>query len=400
LRWSPQEARLFQLFAVGLHGKSYPPGEEGIRRCFRDLRGVQLDPLPVLGRNHDLVIQARVDGTHPGQFLDLVHRERIGFEYWDKVLCAIPIAEFPYTRALMAAGGDRWEQRREERLSREHPGAVEAVYEAVREHGPLSGAELRKLSVAQGTHRAWKATRAANGALEVLWNRGRLSVAYRVHYRRYFDLAERAIPKGLLSRPVPSLEDFREYLLLKRVEMVGLLPAGGDAEVWAFLRSARKEGLPERLVAEGKLSLVQVEGIRTPFYAPPDAGRRLAEAERLPLADRARFLAPLDPFLWGRGVLKKLWGFEYVWEVYKRPADRRWGYYVLPVLFRDRFVARFDGRFDAKSKTLHVLGYWEEPNGLPPGHPAIKEALWRFLRYVSGERIVFLGRESVELKRG
>ena len=105
LTWSRDEARLYQLAAVGLHGKRYPEGEDGIREVFRDLRAVQLDPLPILGRNHDLVLQSRVGGTHPGMFLDLLHHQRLGFEYWDKMLCAIPIAEFPYFWALMEAGG-------------------------------------------------------------------------------------------------------------------------------------------------------------------------------------------------------------------------------------------------------------------------------------------------------
>jgi uncharacterized protein YcaQ len=189
-----------------------------------------------------------VDGTHPGEFLDLLHRKRLGFEYWDKVLCAIPIEEFPWFRALMAAGGE-----------------------------------------------------------------------------------------------------------------------------------TRPSGLAGHLVEEGHIALVQVEGVRTPFYAPPDAEERLAAAERAPLSDRARFLAPLDPLLWCRAALKKVWGFEYAWEVYKKPAHRRYGYYVLPVLHRGRFVARFDGRYDAKTRTLHVLGYWEEPDGLPLRHPAIQDAFRRFV---------------------
>lgn len=79
----------------------------GIRESFRDLDTLQLDPLPVLGRSHDLVIQARVGGTHPGQGVDLIHRERLGFEYRDKGLCAIPLKHFPLSRAFMAPGGER-----------------------------------------------------------------------------------------------------------------------------------------------------------------------------------------------------------------------------------------------------------------------------------------------------
>jgi uncharacterized protein YcaQ len=166
LQWTIEQARIYQLWSVGLHGSSYEQGKVGIRTCFRDLGGIQLDPLPILGRNHDLVIQARVDGTHPGETLDLIHEERLGFEYWDKVLCVLPIETFSWFRTLMAAGGNEWERSREQRLNREHPGAIGAVYASIKRHGPLSSRELKELDIAQGDHRGWKSTKAANAALE------------------------------------------------------------------------------------------------------------------------------------------------------------------------------------------------------------------------------------------
>lgn len=393
LHWSVAQARLYQLRAVGLHGRNYQDGKDGIRQVFRDLGTIQLDPLPVLGRNHDLVIQARVDGTHPDEILDLIHSERLGFEYWDKALCMIPIEAFPQFRVLMASCGDYWEARREKRLKERYPGAIEAVYNAVAEHGPISSRELKTLDVAQGDHREWKSTRAANAALEVLWNRGKLSVAYRNNYRRYFDLTECVIPEEIHESPTPTSNSFWAYLLKKRVSLVGLLPAKGDSEVWAFLRSVRGDRLPERLVEENELLRVQVEGIKPPFYVSPDAEEVLGQAQASSFHDGVRFIAPLDPLLWARAALHRLWDFEYTWEVYKPESKRRWGYYVLPILYQDRFVARFDGRYDRKQKTLHVLAYYEEPDGFPLSHPVIYAAFQRFLTYLDGERITLPSRE-------
>ncbi|OGF55766.1 MAG: hypothetical protein A2Z21_08940 [Candidatus Fraserbacteria bacterium RBG_16_55_9] len=389
LRWTKEEARLYQLYAVGLHGKEYPRGKAGIRGCFRDLDTLQLDPLPVLGRNHDLVIQARVDGTHPGQALDLIHQERLGFEYWDKVLCAVPIEHFPLLRTLMQLGGNSWENRRETQLEKKHPGAIDVVYRAVEEHGPLSSRELGELDIAQDEHRAWKSTRVANGALEVLWNRGRISITHRTSYRRYFDLTERVIPKEHVEAESPSPGKLWHTWLVKRVRNVGLLPLRGDAEAWAFVRKARDKGLVEKLVECDKLALIEVKGIRQPFLAPPEAEEMLEVARDTSPDGRARFIAPLDPLLWCRRALVQLWDFEYAWEVYKPVKQRRWGYYVLPVLYGDRFVARFDGKYDREKRTLHIPAYHEEPNGLPRTHAAIEEAFKRFLNYLGGERIVF-----------
>ena len=389
LEWTVAQARLFQLWSTRLIGTDYPAGDDGIRACFRDLGGLQLDPLPVLGRNHDLVLQSRVEGTHPGQALDLIHRERLGFEYWDKVLCVLPIDAYSKLRAYMRQGGEPWTGGRATRLERDHPGALGDVLAAVRQHGPLSSRELKALAVAQGDHREWKSTKAANAALEVLWNRGDIAVSHRDKYRRYFDLTERIIPNQHLEETA-SLEDLWPYLLLKRVRTVGLLPSTGDSIAWALLRQARSDGLPDRLVESGQLLRVSVHGIKKPFYAPPTAQEELQAAESMDLsAGTARFIAPLDPLVWARTALERLWEFSYVWEVYKPVEKRIYGYYVLPVLVGDRFVARFDGRYDRAEGMLNVLSYHLETHGLSEDDPAVRAGFARFIRYLGGERIAF-----------
>ncbi len=398
LRWTQENARLFQLHAVGLHGRDYPTGAAGMRACFADLDALQLDTLAILGRSHDLVVQARVDGTHPDEALDLIHRERLGIEYWDKALCAVPVRHVPALRCVMRARGNRWEQARANRLKRDHPDALDAVYAAVARHGPLSSRELKEREVAQGAHRGWKSTTAANGALEVLWNEGHLAVSHRNGFRRYFDLSERVLPAEVLQAEPLTEDAFQRYWLKKRVANVGLLPESGDAESWALLRGARAAGLPDRLVEEDELARVEVSGVRGAFLAPADAARRLSEAEKRAPDGRARFIAPLDPLIWPRRGVARLWDFDYVWEVYKPARKRRWGYYVLPVLYKDRFAGRFDGKFERRTGTLRVLSYFEEPDGLPLTHAAVEAAFERLRAYLGAERIRFPARAQCSSK--
>ena len=385
--WSLEQARRYHLSAAELVGKEYPAGEDGIRRAFADLGSLQLDPLPVLGRNHDLVIQARVDGTHPGDALDLIHRERLGFEYWNKALCAIALEHYPLLRCLMERGGDVYTHRRGEQLAHDDASAVDDVYRAVRRHGPLSSRELGSLDVAQGERRGWKSTKAANVALEVLWNDGRIAVSHRANYRRYFDLTERIIPAAVRRRRMPP-EDFWAGLLKERIRMVGLLPTAGDAEAWMFLQSARTNGALADLLRREEVVEVSVEGIRTQFLALGDALDRLAKAERAePRRNIARFLGPLDPLLWARTALDRLWSFRYVWEVYKPKEKREFGYYVLPVLVGDRFVGRFDGALDRNDGILQVHAYYAEPGERGLEDPAVYAGFQRFLGYLDVESV-------------
>jgi len=389
LSWSTDQARRYQLWATRLIGETYPPGDDGIRRCFAHLGSVQLDPLPILGRNHDLVFQSRVCGTHPGDALALIHRERLGFEYWDKMMCAVSLDAYPLFASLMGEGGKAWERNRAEKLKCTSPGIIDHVLATVRQHGPLSSRELRALDVAQQEHRGWKATRTANVALEALWNQGRIAVSHRVNYRRYFDVTSRVIPSTALERPSQPTRPFGEALLLRRVAAVGLLSSSGDAESWTFLRAGRRDGLPQHLVERGDLIEVNVRGISAPFYALASAEADLEAAMNADPSAMPQFIAPLDPLLWGRDSLRRLWNFDYAWEVYKPRSKRRFGYYVLPILYRDRFVGRFDGRYDREARTLQVISYHQEKAGLSVDAPAVRQAFGRFLRYLGGERIAF-----------
>ena len=86
------------------------------------------------------------------------------------------------------------------------------------------------------------------------------------------------------------------------------------------------------------------------------------------------FLAPLDPLAWDRDFLRSLYGFDYIWEVYVPAAKRRWGYYVLPLLFGDRFVGRIEPRIDRKAGVLHVVGLWWEDGFDPMATDGFSEA--------------------------
>ena len=389
LHWSKEEARLFHLYALGLHGKKYSKGPKGIRECFADLDVLQIDPLPTMGRNHDLVIQSRVDGTSPDQALDLIHKERLGFEYWDKVYCVLPIEHFPTQRAYMNAGkSEYWEERRRE-LKKKEPKVFELVMNEVQDRGPVSNLELKDLDLGHTGKTGWSSSSVATSALDILWHIGELSISHRVSNRKYFDLTERVVPGEILSQKAATWKEYEKLAFLRRVHNVGLLPRVGDSLIWQLANYAKKSGLAEKLVKRDEVALVHIEGVRTPCYAPPNADELLEEAKSLPVGRRAVFIAPLDPLIWAREFVEALWDFNYRWEVYVPPKKRQWGYYVLPVLYRNRFVGRFDGKFDKKSNILYVPNYYKEPGGLDQDQTAIQKAFERFQNYLGAEEIKF-----------
>jgi len=339
------EARRWLLHATGLAGPRQP-----LAGLLERLRCIQLDPLDPVGCNADLVAMARTPAREGELFEELWGGEDAGaFEHYAKERCLLPPEVFPAYQALLQRRPGWRQTRRMARLSEEQLDAVEAE---VRERGPVAVAEL-------GDHgrvdpimwSTWKGTgKAATLAAEVLVLRCRLVVCGRRGGRgKIVDLPERALPAG---EPEP---DVVRRLLSDRVAAMGLLPTSGGPW-WGGLEEER-HAATQRGLAEGWLELVALRGSRRRWLAP--AGFR----ERIP-AEAAgdgtlRILGPLDPLLWDRWLVERVFGFEYVWEVYKPAEKRRWGWYVCPLLLGGRLVGRFEGR-RASGGGVELLELWPE----------------------------------------
>src|SRR5437870_608669 len=205
--------------------------------------------------------------------------------------------------------------------------------------------------------------------LEALALAGILGIVRRDGNRRVYDLVERLFPSELLGERHP-IDEQRRHKLLSRYRAHGLLGPTGSGEVWLGTgpRAVDRPPQRERLIADGKLVAVQIEGKREVRHIPAEDEHFLDQAER-ELASGAppggvppqvALIAPLDPLVWDRRLVRDLFGFDYLWEVYVPEAKRRWGYYVLPILYGDRFVGRIEPRIDRKAGVLRVLGLWWE----------------------------------------
>jgi uncharacterized protein YcaQ len=213
----------------------------------------------------------------------------------------------------------------------------------------------------------------------------------------------------VLARKVPRKEQFR-HKLLSRYRAHGLLGIdGGGSGIFSGLGPAKPDerwpgyvgrtALREELVDRGDIVPVVVEGVRGKRFAVREEVK-LLEAPPEPSPSVA-FVPPFDAIVWDRPLLGSLFGFEYVWELFVPPAKRRWGWYVLPIVFRDRFVGRIEPRIDRDEARVQVLGAWWE-DGFGPGRAdgfvdAMREALRAYLQFARADRIEWaphLGREK------
>jgi hypothetical protein len=135
---------------------------------------------------------------------------------------------------------------------------------------------------------------------------------------------------------------------------------------------------------------VQIEGDRRTYHLLTRDLPYLEQARAGSPTSHAAIVAPLDNLLWSRNLVERLFGFRYRWEVYTPADQRQYGYYVLPVLYDDRFVARFEPKLDRERGTVTILSwYWEPEESLTDGFAAALRDAWaHFLAYLGAEQTV------------
>lgn len=369
--------------------RSLPSGVDGVRAVMERLGSIQFDPLAVAGRNHDLVLHARVADYDPRCTEELLYGTRELFEVWNKGLSLLPTSELPWYRVVW----DEARSRHEDGVLTTYGGTAAEILGRITAEGPLSSLDFERKPAIDWW---WGPTSETRAVLEALEVSGIVGLARRAGNRKFFDLVERLYPAELLAvRPSP--DEQRRHKLLSRYRAHGLAGATGPAEMWYGTGRARRRPddppdytdraeLREGLIADGEILPVMVEGMRgTRFIIAPDADL-LDDARRSRIGDpEVSVLGPLDPVMWDRDLLRSVFEFDYLWEVYTPEHKRRWGYYVVPILFGDRFVGRFEPRVDRASGTLRILGLWWE-YGFDPRRetgfvPAMRRALAAYMRF-------------------
>lgn len=349
-----------------------------LRGAFERLRSVQFDPIAPIGCNHDLVLQARVPGYRIGDWQPLAYQDRHIYDGWDKQASLVPFEGWPLRRFFHHKHRRAFEQK----VFVDHKYAVETVLNELTERGPLQPKDFAFQQRRDDWQGSWYGPSVTKRVLKALWFAGEVMTAHRVKGQHVYDLTERIAPPACLSTPALSEHDAAKELILERHRAMGLVRPNAPPEVWSYgeLMPHRKTALPE-LVASGALVTVEVEGVKT--HATPEF---LSLLDQPSLEPRVVFVAPLDPFLWDRKMTAHLFDFDYIWEIYTPEAKRRWGYYVLPVLFGDRLVARVE--FWSRDGLLEVREWHEEPGSIEGAlWPAMESALDQLMSYASASRV-------------
>jgi uncharacterized protein YcaQ len=337
---------------------------------------VQLDSISTVERSHRIALGSRI-GAYPREAVSKLLRAGRLFEYWAHEACLLPAEDWALFRPAMEVGGRRWYGE----VDRTHPHLRKHVLEEIRERGPL-GSRHFEGAARQGEMWGWKP---AKRMLELLWNHGELVVAGRQGFQRLYDLPERVLSEAILEAPTPPEPERLRELVVRAVRARGVLTERGAVEHWRLRGGAtRVRDAVDSLVADGLLERHDVEDDGQPVLTP--AG---VELDR-PAPSAAVLVSPFDNLLWDRPFARRALGFDHLIEVYKPAPQRRYGYYVLPLVWRDRIVGRADLKSERAARTLVVRAFHVEDGVRRSASldDALERALDRLRRLIGLERVV------------
>jgi uncharacterized protein YcaQ len=371
---------------------------EGTEAAMRAMEYLQLDPLHIIARSQDIELHSRVLDYTPGMWEDLAYQQRKFFD-WGGWLAVRPMDELPHWRVVMRRerDGDAGDPRIR-RMAADHADAIDEMRAVLRERGTVSNRDFEMAS--RTRTQSYRGRKDSALALYYLWRTGEVMTHHRENFERVYALTETVAPASLM-RESDEAEAGR-FLTRKEVSFFGLSPLRRTSDAFHGRgepdRAAKK--MRGAMLADGDLIEVQVEGWKMMHYALGSDAEVLRDlsAGRVPKAwtplettttEEVVFLAPLD-HVSARGRAKEVFGFDYVWEVYKPVHQRRFGYYTLPILWGDRLVARFDSKLDRTTNTFVILGLWLENEALGKDEAfaeALACGLARFVGFLGASKL-------------
>lgn len=322
---------------------------------------VQLDSINTVARAHDLILFSRRPRYRPKALKSLYERDRALFEHWTHDAAMIPLEYYQHWQLRRHRDAERLKARWKEGRREGFEAQFQIILDQIRQHGPVSSSDVGK-DEARGSG-GWWDWHPSKTALEYLWRSGALCVIGRAGFQKRYDLTERVLDAHLCDvSQSPDVEQTIDWCCDQALARLGFATHGEMAAFWAHITPAEARDWCDAEMQAGRLEQVQItgtDGSLKPAYARPGIGEDPAIG--IPPTNRLRVLSPFDPALRDRKRAERLFGFNYRVEMFVPGPQRKYGYYVFPILQGDRLIARVDMKAFRDVDTLRIKALWPEP---------------------------------------
>jgi len=353
-----EELRQFLVNYHNLNDYESLAGKDGVMKYFNRVGSIQYDPLNVVGRNPDLVLQSKVQGYKPEILQNLLYNERALVDGYDKEMNLYRVEDYPLFAKIREAHTQSVKKTLSYRGQLEALDILDDIRRFIRENG-ITGS--RDISIGGSRESRWGHIKLSSAALDYLYSSGELCVAERRGTQKYYDFTSNVLPgEFAYNFDFQNEEDFLRWYIKRRIRSVGALwERSGGGWLGHYISDSRKrKAILEMLYEEGEIIRFTVSGINVPFYIAKGDEKFFKFKEK---SKKVKFLAPLDNMIWDRDMISELFDFNYRWEVYTPAAKRKYGYYVLPVIYGNQFIARFEPEKTASDEPFSIKSWYWEP---------------------------------------
>jgi uncharacterized protein YcaQ len=319
---------------------------------------VQVDSIPTVERAHHMILAARRPAYRPPALKRLLERDRALFEHWTHDASILPVALFPVWQLRFARDADRLRDNWKRWFRDGYEAQFDTILNRIARDGPVTSSD-----VGEGEARGrggWWDWHPSKTALEWLWRTGQLQITRRDGFQKVYDLTERVIPQEH-RLPCPPVDAVVDWACSSALDRLGFATPGEICAYWNAITPQEARDWCKAELAAGRVMEIAVEGAdgsRRHSLARPDVAARAADAPAPPA--RLRVLSPFDPALRDRARAERLFGFHYRIEVFVPEAQRRYGYYVFPLLEGAGLVGRIDMKARRDAGVLQVRALWPE----------------------------------------
>ena len=306
---------------------------------------IQIDTISVIQRAHHHTLWNRNPQYKPSHLHELMVNKKI-FEYWSHAAAYLPMRDYRFSlprKQAIARGKENHWYTRDENL-------MKSVLKRIADEGPLMAKDFDNKGGKLGE---WQ-TKPVKQALENLYMQGELMIPYRKNFHKVYDLTQGVLPDHM-DTSVPKTEEYARFLVTRYLQANGLGKAG---EISYLLKNTRASvsSILQEMLLNGKLFQTNVNG--NSYYVLPASLDLLNNP--LP-RNKLKILSPFDNLLIQRKRTLELFGFDYLLECYVPASKRKFGYFVLPVLWDGKLVARMDCKADRKKSQMHIHHLALEP---------------------------------------
>ncbi|MHA1984027.1 MAG: DNA glycosylase AlkZ-like family protein [Candidatus Hodarchaeales archaeon] len=361
---SLKELRKIAISAGGLNNFS-DKNKKAIDTIIKKSGMIQLDPINPAGRNHDLYFLSRYPYYQKGDFEKVLYEQKQSvFEVYFPNLMAVHVENYPDMKHLFLEKNlHPYFRERIQKFINKYPKALDTIIKHIEKNGPSNSAELSHLGKASKEAMVWKSSRVSGSGFEFLWLLGKLAIVKRdEQFKKSYDLINRYLSPDLLRNNTNNQKtnelEIKKFLLRQKYQPL-LFVGNIDTENDNNVKIGKKKVVNTSLLLKDKnrnYYLGMIPNTKKGVFLPSNWESYL----KSDFDDNIRAICPLDPIIHERELTRLLFNFDYVWEIYKKSEQRKWGYYVYPLLYQDKFIGRFEVTIKKGEEKVKFFNFQKE----------------------------------------